>query len=152
MPTKNKKKYTKKELESFKSMILAKKTKLVEELGLLETTSLFGNSSRENTDLSGLSNHMADSASDFNTLETNFELAEREGKYLVYLEDALERIEAGTYGICKNCESLIPKLRLEHVPTATRCVECKQEVKVKEAEAIERAKAKAALAAQARVR
>lgn len=152
MTTKKKKKYTKKELESFKAMILAKKTKLIEELGLLESTSLFGNNSRDGSDVSGLSNHMADSASDFNTLETNFELAEREGKYLVYLEEALDRIESGTYGICKSCEELIPKLRLEHVPTATRCVDCKQQVKAKEAVAIERAKARAALAAQARAR
>lgn len=152
MTTKKKKNYTKKELESFRAMINAKKSKLVEELNSLETTSLFGNGGRDGSDLSGLSNHMADSASDFNTLETNFELAEREGKYLVYLEEALERIDAGTYGICKSCEDLIPKLRLEHVPTATRCVECKQQVKAKEAVAMERAKARAALAAQARVR
>jgi DnaK suppressor protein len=49
-------------------------------------------------------------------LETNFDLAAREGKYLVYLEEALQRIKNGTFGICKICNQLIPKARLEAVP------------------------------------
>lgn len=150
MPTK--KKYSKKELEVFKAMITTKKTKLIEELSNSEATSLFSGGTKEAADTSGLSNHMADNASDINTLETNFELAEREGKYLVYLEEALDRIDKGTYGICKSCQVLIPKLRLEHVPTATRCVDCKQQVKAKESQALERATARAALKAQAQVR
>ena len=67
-------------------------------------------------------------------METNFDLAEREGKYLVYLEDALERVRKGTFGICKVCEELIPRSRLEAVPTATKCVNCKEESKKKERE------------------
>ena len=80
--------------------------------------------------------------SDGTTLDTNkfvnpfynIELAAREGKYLVYLEEALKRIKKGTFGICKVCGELIPKPRLMAVPTATKCVNCKEETKRKERE------------------
>ena len=61
-------------------------------------------------------------------------MAAREGKYLVYLEEALKRIKKGTFGICKVCGELIPKARLIAVPTATKCVNCKEETKRKEKE------------------
>lgn len=37
---------------------------------------------------------------------------------------ALERISAGTYGICENCGEDIGEARLQVVPEATRCVNC----------------------------
>ena len=39
---------------------------------------------------------------------------------------ALERIEAGTYGTCENCQGPIGKARLQAFPRATFCVSCKQ--------------------------
>lgn len=39
---------------------------------------------------------------------------------------ALERLEAGTYGTCENCGKTIPIERLEALPTARLCVDCKQ--------------------------
>ena len=39
---------------------------------------------------------------------------------------ALESLDAGTYGTCENCGKQIPLERLEAVPTATLCVDCKQ--------------------------
>ena len=134
----SKKNYTKKELEYFETLLLEKRAKLVEELGYLETSNKFSENLRG--DLT------ADGASDFNSLETNFDLAQRESSYLVYLEEALERIKLGTYGICKSCEDLIPKARLEAVPTASKCVACKEDSKVKERASIEKAQIKAALA------
>ncbi len=40
------------------------------------------------------------------------------------VSDALDRIGAGTYGICIRCGKPIPAARLEVVPTATMCVPC----------------------------
>ena len=48
--------------------------------------------------------------------------------------------------MCKSCEDLIPKARLEAVPTASKCVACKEDSKVKERASIEKAQIKAALA------
>ena len=46
--------------------------------------------------------------------------------YLDYLEEALQRIEAGTYGLCRTCKGPIGRARLEAVPTATQCIACKK--------------------------
>lgn len=41
------------------------------------------------------------------------------------IDAALERVDAGTYGVCESCGKPIPKARLEVVPEATLCVGCK---------------------------
>lgn len=42
---------------------------------------------------------------------------------------ALKRMEDGTYGTCERCGAAIPTERLEVIPTATLCVECKQQAR-----------------------
>ena len=74
--------------------------------------------------------HMAEQGTDAMEREKTFLYAQRENKFLSYLEDALKRIEQGTYGICvecievpqNNCPTcpLIPKERLEAVPIKIR--------------------------------
>ena len=81
-------------------------------------------------------------------METNFDLIQRESKFLVYIEEALERIHHGTFGICKVCHELIEEERLIAVPTTTTHVDCKKQVKVKEQAALEKQKAREALAKQ----
>ena len=44
---------------------------------------------------------------------------------LVNIDQALGKIEAGTYGICEDCGKAIPAARLEARPESVRCVECK---------------------------
>jgi len=41
-------------------------------------------------------------------------------------ERAIERMDAGTYGVCESCSRAIGKARLEAFPRATLCVTCKQ--------------------------
>lgn len=43
---------------------------------------------------------------------------------LMRLEDALTRMDAGTYGACANCGRAIPVARLEVLPLAVQCVDC----------------------------
>lgn len=125
---------SKKDLDYFEDLLKTKRTELVQELGFIEQSNLFQSQKDQGGELSGYTNHLADAASDYTSLETNFDLAEREGKYLVYLEEALERVRKGTFGVCKVCEQLIPRARLEAVPTATKCVNCKEESKKRERE------------------
>ncbi len=42
------------------------------------------------------------------------------------IEEAIHRIDAGTYGICMDCEDEIPATRLEAVPWTRLCVDCKE--------------------------
>lgn len=51
-------------------------------------------------------------------------LAERDSREFVLIDEALERIEEGTYGICEDCGRPIGMKRLSARPLATRCLEC----------------------------
>ena len=44
---------------------------------------------------------------------------------LEYIDEALQRIDDGSFGICRICSGDIGRARLEAVPTATQCIECK---------------------------
>ena len=127
------KRYSKRDLELFRKLLQQKKSELMESLDSIQTNAIYTSHSDQTGELSGVgTNHLADAASDINALETNFGLAEREGKLLRYIEEAIKRMDDGTYGVCKGCGDLIPKARLQAVPTATRCVDCKQNTKVQE--------------------
>lgn len=51
-------------------------------------------------------------------------LSELLGRHLGNIDDALHRLDSGTYGICADCGSRIPSRRLEVVPFATLCINC----------------------------
>ena len=120
------------DLKFFEEMLVEKRRQLVTAQSESERANAFQGQKSQSGDRGD--SDSADSATDYNTLETTFSLAAREGKYLVYLEEALQRIRNGTFGICKVCKQLIPKARLLAVPTATKCVNCKEETKKKEQE------------------
>lgn len=125
---------SKKDLDYFKALLTEKRRQLVTAQTDTNDNETFQGQKDQGGEIAGYATHMADAASDYTSLETNFDLAARDGKYLVYLEEALQRIEDGTFGVCKICKQLIPKARLEAVPTATKCVDCKEETKKKERE------------------
>ncbi len=74
--------------------------------------------------------HMADAGTDSHEQEKNFMLMNRGSDYFKNLEIALERIDEGTFGICKICDDLIPEERMMEVPNATKCVGCKEKGKL----------------------
>ncbi len=76
-------------------------------------------------DLSAYSLHMPDQGTDAMNREMGFQLVDREEKYLKHLEEALRRIKEGTFGICRSCGVNIARKRLEAVPNATECIDCK---------------------------
>ena len=115
----------KNDLEYFKGLIATKKKELLSELGYLENSSMSATAKDQSGDLSSYSYHMADQGTDTMDREMAFSLASREGRYLHHLNEALERIEKGTYGICRSCGKEISKTRLEAVPNATQCINCK---------------------------
>jgi DnaK suppressor protein len=62
---------------------------------------------------------MADLLVDLNIAELNRDVAEMRA-----VQQALERLNAGTYGVCLECGEPIPRERLRAVPEATTCVRC----------------------------
>jgi DnaK suppressor protein len=69
-----------------------------------------------------------DLASEERTREINLILSDRDRDKLHAIEDALERIEAGSYGICEMCEEEIAPERLEALPFTRLCVSCQSEM------------------------
>lgn len=124
-PATSKARMLKPDLKIFENLLNEKKETLLQELGYLEDNSMRLNSKDGAGDLSSHAYHLADQATETQDREQAFHLASREGKYLYYIEEALDRVRNGTFGVCKKCGKLIPKARLEAVPTAKMCIECK---------------------------
>ncbi|MEV8042717.1 TraR/DksA family transcriptional regulator [Streptomyces griseoluteus] len=74
----------------------------------------------------GAGDDEADTGSKNITREHELALAANAREMLSQTERALERLEAGTYGLCENCGNPIGKARMQAFPRATLCVECKQ--------------------------
>jgi len=72
-------------------------------------------------------NHLAETATATLDREIDYTLEENSTQVLLEIDEALERIEAGTYGICTNCGKEIPLARLEAYPWASLCIDCKRE-------------------------
>jgi DnaK suppressor protein len=70
--------------------------------------------------------HMADTATQTVEREIGNTLELHDERLLVAIDAALTRIEAGTYGKCVNCGAQIPEERLEAMPWATLCIDCKR--------------------------
>jgi DnaK suppressor protein len=70
--------------------------------------------------------HMADTATETVEREIGNTLEEHDERLLGEIDAALARIEAGTYGKCVNCGAQIPAERLEAMPWATLCIDCKR--------------------------
>ncbi len=72
------------------------------------------------------SGDMFDFAADTASGELNSQLAEVESRELLQIEEALKRINDGTYGQCDDCGKAIPLKRLQALPYATECIDCKR--------------------------
>lgn len=128
--------YSKKDLEHFRQIILEKRDEILEQLQNLREQMLDPTTGEYINENSPYSLHMAEQGTDAMEREKTFLYAQRENKFLGYLEDALKRIDAGTYGICIECVEepqnlcetcpLIPKARLEAVPHSQLCLPIKQ--------------------------
>lgn len=89
-------------------------------------------SQRESSgDLSGYSYHMADVGTDNFGREMELNIASNENERIRLIEEAIERIEEGTYGECSVCDGKINVERLEAVPYAKLCIECARELEKK---------------------
>lgn len=70
---------------------------------------------------------MVDAALDSAQDEISSQLAEVESRELASIENALERMRQGQYGVCEGCGCAIPLARLNALPYATNCIECQRE-------------------------
>lgn len=116
--------YSEEELQEFKELILEKLAAAQAEFETLRA-SVMGSDG----------NGVGDTSFTFKTLEEGANvlskeeaarLCERQRKFITHLQNALLRIQNGTYGICRATGKLIPKERLRAVPHATLCIDAKK--------------------------
>lgn len=128
--------YNKKNLEHFRNIIIEKREEILEDLQSLKEQMLDPSTGEYINENSPYSLHMAEQGTDAMEREKTFLYAQRENKFLGYLDDALKRIDTETYGICIECVEtpqylcetcpLVPKARLEAVPHTQHCLPIKQ--------------------------
>lgn len=73
------------------------------------------------------SGDVVDAALDAAQDEISSQLAEVESRELARIENALERMRTGNYGLCEGCSIRIPMARLHALPYATLCIDCQRE-------------------------
>ena len=118
------KRYSKKDLDFFKKIILEKITSAEKDLVLLKES--FDNSSSNGTNDTYSTFRAFEEGSETLSKESNTILASRQEKFIRDLKHALIRIENKTYGVCRKTGKLISKKRLELVPHATLSIEAKK--------------------------
>ena len=115
--------YSDKELEEFKVLILEKIEKAKHDLDLIK--SAYMNDGNNGTDDTSPTFKAFDEGSAVMSKKSNSQLAIRQEKFIRDLKNALIRIENKSYGVCRVTGKLINKKRLELVPHATLSIEAK---------------------------
>ena len=119
-----KKTMTKAEIDHYRRRLLFLKRRLGGDLSKLEEEALRPVGGEPSGALSNVPGHLADPASDEYEEEVNLGLLENEAELLEEVNDALDRIERGTFGRCENCGRDISRERLEALPYAHYCIRC----------------------------
>lgn len=115
--------YSDTDLQEFRTIIEAKLVEANEDLKLLRGQLDY--SDDHGTNDTGRSFNMMEDGSETMSREEMSQLAVRQQKFIMNLENALRRIENKTYGICRETGKLIRKERLKLVPHATLSIEAK---------------------------
>ncbi len=121
--TEEKVRYSTEELEEFKQIIMEKLESARADLQLL--TEAYTNNSGADTNDTSPTFKVLEEGQQVLSKEENSRLAARQQRFINNLENALVRIENGTYGICRETGKLISKERLRAVPHATLSIEAK---------------------------
>ena len=124
-PRKNQAGFLTKDLEYFRSLLLAKRRELVGDMSSMEREAL---RSASGSNLSNLPIHMADMGTDNYEQEFTLGLVEKDRQLLREINSALAKIQNGTFGICEGTGKPITRARLEAQPWAKYSIEYAREL------------------------
>jgi len=120
-PRKNQAGITPKELEYYRELLLAKRRELVGDMSSMEVEALRAGGGMN---LSNLPIHMADIGTDNYEQEFTLGLMEKDRNLMKEINQAMAKIQNGTYGICEGTGKPIGKARLDAQPWARYSIEC----------------------------
>ena len=109
------------DLEAFRESLLRKKHELLGTGGIRPLQATMENNTRQGD--------MADQASGNNEVHIALKLRQTDAKILQAIEEALQRIDKGTYGVCRDCGGPIADARLHAIPWTRVCISCKEKQK-----------------------
>jgi len=110
----------KKQIEAYKKRLLEKKKGLAEAYNKNKT---YGRLTEDEG-----TQDLADKASSAYTKEFLYSLSNTDREVLQQVDEALQRIAKGAYGVCVECGEEIEKKRLEAVPYASHCLSCQGKI------------------------
>lgn len=119
-----KNKLPKKELEKYREILLHKRAELLGDVNNMEDEALRQNSGS----LSSLPQHMAEQGSDTSDQSIALDLAQVDRNLIREIDEALKRIEEGTYGVCLRTGQRISAERLAEIPWAKYSIEAQREL------------------------
>ena len=112
------------ELAAYKTRLQTLRARIRGDVSTMTDAALSSNRTEAAGDLSVMPLHMADIGSDNFEQEQTLSFIQSDNATLNLIEEALERIKEGTYGICEDCGKPIPKVRLNVLPYTANCVHC----------------------------
>jgi RNA polymerase-binding transcription factor len=120
------KKLTKKQVEHLQKRLLRERERALRSLGLFDELAK-ALAEQADSDLYSYSDHMADLGTDAMEREKMLLFASKEGRYLYRIEEALRRLykDPAKFGFCHSCGKLIDFDRLDALPHARYCLDCK---------------------------
>jgi RNA polymerase-binding protein DksA len=113
--------------EPYKKLLLKAKEQIIGDIRQLSNDNSESNNDRSG-DISGHALHMADVATDMYDREFLLGLASNDRKLLYKIDEALTRMEDGTYGFCIVCKKPIPSVRLKAIPQVRACLKCQEKL------------------------
>ena len=116
---------TKEQLKQFREMLLAERAKFAGEIRSIARDAS-QNPREASGDLSGYTVHMADMSADTYERELSMNIASNEQEVLYQIDDALKRLDEGTFGVCLQCNKPIALSRLKAVPYGALCIDCQR--------------------------
>ena len=117
--------FTKEQIKLFRQLLIAERTKLADEIKSIAHDA--STSPRDASgDLSAYTIHMADMAADTYERELSMNIVSSEQEILYQIDDALKRLDDGSFGICQQCNQTITMSRLRAVPYASLCIDCQR--------------------------
>src|SRR5262245_5128525 len=119
---------TRAEIDHYRRRLLALKKRLGGDLSDLEEEALRPVGGEAAGNLSDVPVHPADLGTDNFEEELAIALLENEANLLTEINDALARIEQGTFGRCENCGQEISRERLEALPYTRYCIRCARQL------------------------
>ncbi|MBI1869989.1 MAG: TraR/DksA C4-type zinc finger protein [Chlamydiae bacterium] len=114
-------------IQEYKKVLLNELERLTKNIDHLKSDHLQKSQKDSTGELSGYSIHIADMSGDDYDRGVALGIFTQEQEILYLIQEALKRIDDGTFGICEVCEKPISSKRLDAVPYATLCLPCQTE-------------------------